>query len=112
MKNIQLGKNVINSNSRPYIIAEIGVNHEGSLDIAKKLISLAKEGGANAAKFQSYKADTLASKISPAYWDINEEATLNQNELFKKYDNFNEKEYIDLSKYCSEIGIDFCINSI
>ena len=39
---------------KPYIIAEIGVNHEGSMDIAKRLINDAKEGGADAVKFQSY----------------------------------------------------------
>ena len=53
----------------PYIIAEAGVNHEGSMDLAKRLICEAKEGGADAIKFQSYKAGTLASKDSPAYWD-------------------------------------------
>ena len=66
---ITLGQKIIGANSRPYIIAEIGVNHEGSLDLAKELIFLAKEGGADAAKFQTYKADTIASKLSPAYWD-------------------------------------------
>ena len=60
---ITLGKKTIKENEKPYVIAEIGVNHEGSLELAKKLIDLAKEGGADAAKFQSYKADTLASKI-------------------------------------------------
>ena len=107
MKSIKLGSRIIDSNSRPYIIAEIGVNHEGSIETAKKLIDMAKEGGADAAKFQSYKADSLASKISPAYWDLKKEATLSQNELFKKYDKFNEKDYIDLSKHCSSVGIDF-----
>ena len=53
----------------PYLIAEAGVNHEGDMDIAKRLIEEAKEGGADAIKFQTYKAETLASKHSPAYWD-------------------------------------------
>ena len=56
----------LESEALPYIIAEIGVNHEGSLDRAKKLIRLAKDGGADAVKFQTYKADNLASKNSPA----------------------------------------------
>jgi len=60
---------------RPYIIAEMGVNHEGSMDLAKRLIDEAKEGGADAAKFQAYRADTLASKKSPAYWDLTKEST-------------------------------------
>ena len=68
MINIRLGSHEINQMSMPYIIAEIGVNHEGSFLKAKQLIDLAKEGGADAAKFQTYKADTLASKNSPAYW--------------------------------------------
>lgn len=107
MPSIKLGKRVIDNYSRPYIIAEIGVNHEGSVETAKKLIELAKKGGADAAKFQSYKADSLASKKSPAYWDINEEPTRSQNELFKKYDCFNEKEYKILSAHCNNLEIDF-----
>ena len=92
---------------KPYIIAEIGVNHENSFDTAIKIIDLAKEGGADAVKFQSYKADTLASKDSPAYWDITKEPTLNQNKLFKKYDSFEAKDYLNLFLYCKKIGIDF-----
>ena len=46
----------------PYIIAEIGVNHEGSLEKAKRLIYYAKKGGAHAAKFQTYKASKIAVK--------------------------------------------------
>ena len=93
--------------SKPYLIAEIGVNHEGSFEKALKLIDLAKEGGANAAKFQSYKAEKLASKNSPSYWDIKEESTKSQYELFKKYDCFNRKEYEQLADHCNDIGIDF-----
>ena len=77
---ITLGERVINQNSNPYIIAEIGVNHGGSIDLARTLIDLAKEGGADAAKFQTYKANTLASKNSPSYWDTSKEKrTLNMN---------------------------------
>ena len=68
MNSINLGNRIVDNLSSPYIIAEIGVNHEGSIDQAKRLIDLAKEGGADAAKFQSYKANTLASKNSPSYW--------------------------------------------
>jgi sialic acid synthase SpsE len=107
MINVLLGRRVISNNSKPYIIAEIGVNHEGSFDQAIKLIDLAKKGGADAVKFQSYKANTLASKNSPAYWDKSKEPTSSQHELFKKYDSFNEGEYTALSKYCNNIGIEF-----
>ena len=89
------------------MIAEIGVNHEGSLEQAKCLIDQAKKGGADAAKFQSYKANTLASKHSPSYWDTNKEPTKSQYLLFKKYDNFGPSEYKELSEYCQNVGIDF-----
>ena len=91
----------------PYIIAEAGVNHEGKMDLAKRLINEAKEGGADAIKFQTYKADTLASKNSPAYWDRTKEPTGSQYELFKKYDKFWKSEFEQLKKYCDEAGIEF-----
>jgi sialic acid synthase SpsE len=97
----------VTPSSYPYVIAEIGVNHEGSIDQAKRLIDLAKQGGADAAKFQSYKAGTLASKHSPAYWDTSKEATLSQYQLFSKYDSFGPEEYIKLAEHSRQVGIDF-----
>jgi len=92
---------------RPYIIAEAGVNHEGNIDLAKRLIDDAKEGGANAIKFQTYKAETLASKDSPPYWDTSKESTQSQYELFRKYDKFWKNEFELLKKYCDEADIEF-----
>lgn len=99
----------------PYIIAEIGVNYYDTavemnispLEAAKIYIKKAKEAGINAVKFQTYKAETLASKNSPAYWDLSEEPTTTQYELFRKFDSFGKREYEELSDYCKEIGIDF-----
>src|ERR1700751_3282940 len=91
----------------PYIIAEAGVNHEGSMDLAKRLIDEAAEGGAHAIKFQTYKAETIASKDSPYYWDISKEPTRSQFELFKKYDKFWKKEYEELKVHCDKVGIEF-----
>ena len=104
---VVLGSRTMTPTSRPYIIAEIGVNHEGSLDLAKRLIELAKEGGADGAKLQSYKADTLASKHSPAYWDTSKESTRSQHELFQKYDNFEPADYAALAEHAKRCGIDF-----
>ncbi len=96
-------KSIIN----PYIIAEAGVNHEGSMDIAKRLIDEAKEGGADAIKFQTYKAETIASKDSPAYWDISKEPTESQYKLFKKHDKFWKDEFVELKRYCDDVDIEF-----
>ena len=92
---------------KPYVIAEIGVNHECSLIRAKKMIRLAKNGGADAVKFQTYKAETLASRYSPAYWDLKKEKTNSQFRLFKKYDKFGFNDYKILFKFCKKIKIDF-----
>ncbi|WP_416394001.1 N-acetylneuraminate synthase family protein [Acinetobacter radioresistens] len=92
---------------RPYIIAEVGVNHEGSMDTAKRLIDEAVEGGAHAVKFQTYKAATIASKDSPAYWDTTKEPTTSQFELFTKHDKFWKKEMEILKTYCDQKHIEF-----
>ena len=101
--NTELDKQI----ARPYIIAEIGVNHENSMITAKRLVNEAKEGGAHAVKFQSYKAETLASKDSPAYWDTTKEPTKSQFELFKKHDAFWKDEMQELKDYCDTIDIEF-----
>ena len=100
---------------KAYIIAEAGVNFFDTakisgrtpLDEAKYYADEVKRAGADAIKFQSYKANTIVSKNSPAYWDTKEEPTKTQYELFLKYDSFGEDEYRELYKYCKEIGIDF-----
>jgi sialic acid synthase SpsE len=100
---------------KPFVIAEIGVNfydtarvkHITPLEAAKNYIYAAKEAGVDAVKFQSYKADTIVSKASPAYWDLTKEPTKTQYELFQKHDSFNEEEYRSLYEYCNELGIKF-----
>ena len=106
---------LISKNNGVYLIAEIGVNYYDIatsknieiMDAAKLMILEAKNCGCSAAKFQSYKANKIASKNSPAYWDMNEEKSDSQYKLFKKYDRFGESEYKELADYCETIGIDF-----
>ena len=107
MKNFSINNFKLGKQLNLYLIAEIGVNHEGNLSLAKKLIKQVANAGANAAKFQTYKADTLASKNSPAYWDQKKEKTNSQYALFKKYDAFGKKEYEVLSNYCRKLKVDF-----
>ena len=92
---------------RPYLIAEAGVNHEGNMELAKRLVDDAAEGGAQAIKFQTYKAETIASRHSPSYWDTDKEPTTSQYELFKKYDRFWKTEFEKLKKCCDQRGIEF-----
>ena len=110
MKILELLNKGVDKNNpivKPYIIAEVGVNHEGSMKTAKRLVDDAKLGGADAVKFQSYKAETLASKNSPAYWDTSKEPTESQFELFKKHDSFWKNEMYELKSYCDDVGIEF-----
>lgn len=101
--------------SKPYLIAEIGVNFYDTakelgispLDAAKMYIDKAADAGIDCAKFQSYKANTIVSKNSPAYWDTTKEPTKTQYELFLKHDSFGEKEYRELCNYTHSKGMDF-----
>ena len=58
---LKFGKKIITENSKTYFIADIGANHDGSLLRAKKLIRLCAKSGADAVKFQNYKANTIVS---------------------------------------------------
>lgn len=101
--------------THPYLIAEMGVNFYDSakslnitpLAAAKMYIDAAAEAGIDCAKFQSYKADTIVSKNSPAYWDLSKEPTKTQHELFMKHDGFNEADYRELCRYTHAKGMDF-----
>lgn len=100
---------------RPYIIAEAGVNFYDTaktrgvtpLEEAMHYVDEVKRAGIDAIKFQSYKAGTIVSKNSPAYWDTTQEPTKTQYELFCKYDHFGEEDYRRLCEYCHEVGVDF-----
>lgn len=109
MKHIKLGKRIVGGEqpSRPYIIAEAGVNHEGDIEKAKLMIRQAASAGADAIKFQTYKAESLASKYAPAYWDTTKETTQSQYRLFKKYDRFWREEFETLANYAAKFGLDF-----
>ena len=92
-----------------FIIAEAGVNHNGSLDLAKKLIEKAKEAGADCVKFQTVeKPENLVSKFAKKaeYQIQNTGSNESQLEMLKKlcltYENFTE-----LKNYCDEKGIMF-----
>ena len=94
----------------PYLIAEIGVNHFDIADkrgitplsAAKEMISEAADAGVDAVKFQSYSADSLASKDSPAYWDTDEETSESQYELFSQYDDFGRDEFESIAAWIDE----------
>ena len=91
--------------TKPYLIAEIGINHNGDINIAKKLIENAKTAGFNSVKFQKrdiklvYNEDFLNSfRDSP--WGKTQRDQ-------KQGLEFDKKEYDYIDKYCKELGIDW-----
>ena len=97
-----------NKKNKVYVIAEIGINHNGKIKIAKKLIDVAKKGGANAVKFQSYLTEKLVLKKQPLmpYQNKNIKKKISQYDMLKK-NQLNLKQHKDLLKYCKKKKIDF-----
>jgi len=93
----------------PMSIAEAGVNHLGSLELAEKLIAGAKEAGATAIKFQSYKAKNLCTRDAPRFWDWDgeEDPTGTQYDSYSLLDSFGEEEHRELKRLCDTYEIEF-----
>ncbi|WP_415902798.1 N-acetylneuraminate synthase family protein [Neptuniibacter sp. QD29_5] len=93
---------------RVYLIAEIGVNHDGSFERAKSLIDLAQASGANAVKFQSFSAKDLARHDTPKveYQIETTGAETSHYEMLTSLE-LNAEEELGLLEYCNRIGIDF-----
>ena len=90
-----------------YVIAEAGVNHDGSFKDAKRLIKEAKKAGADAIKFQTFKADNLVRKTSPkAEYQRKERFRESQYEMLKRLElSFND--FKKLKEYAESMSIDF-----
>ena len=95
-------------NKRCFIIAEAGVNHNGDIGLAYKLIDAAKEAGVDCIKFQTFKTEKVISKNTEmaSYQKENLQNKDTQYEMVKKlelsYENFK-----DLKNYCQKVGIQF-----
>lgn len=95
-------------NKKVLIIAEAGVNHNGSFDNAKELIIRAKEAGADIIKFQTFKSENLVSACAPKaeYQMQSTDKYESQLDMLKKLE-LSEQNFIDLRKFCEDIGIEF-----
>lgn len=95
-------------NNKTFVIAEIGVNHNGSIKIAKKLILSAKKNKADAVKFQTFNADRLSFKNTPKvkYQKKNSNKNETHYQMLKKL-QLNESQLLELIKFCKKKKIEF-----
>jgi len=96
--------------SKPYIIAELGSNHNGNMKLAKKMIIEAKEAGADCVKFQSWSKDTIFAKkkYSDNYFiadDYRDRDDYTLEEIVEEY-SISEEELLEMKSFSDEIGID------
>lgn len=91
-----------------YIIAEAGVNHNGSFEMAKQLVDVAKGAGADAVKFQTFKAENLVTKNAKQadYQVENLKESTSQFDMLKKLE-LTFDEFTALQQYCEKKGIEF-----
>ena len=96
--------------NRTLIIAEIGVNHNGKIELAKKLINLASKAGADIVKFQSYRTEELVTaKSRLAEYQKKKSNIKNQFQLLKKYE-LNENQIKSLKKFAIKKKIEFLLS--
>lgn len=90
-----------------YIIAEAGVNHNGDVSKARRLIEIAAEAGANAVKFQTFTADKLVTrKATTAAYQMETTGEKLQLDMLKKLE-LKSSDYLELFKYAKKFQIDF-----
>ena len=94
--------------NKVFIIAEAGVNHNGSLDMALELIDVAFQAGADAVKFQTFKAEKVVSRFAckAEYQSRNTATAESQLEMLKKLE-LAEKQHMVLAEHCKKCGIEF-----
>ena len=103
---LQIGNYIISDDSKPYLIAEIGINHNGDLQIAKKLIDAANACGWHAVKFQKRVPDIAVPEEQKSVMRDTPWGRMTYLE-YKKRVEFEKEEYNYIDKYCKEKPIDW-----
>lgn len=111
MKTFKIKDKEIKNFTDPYIIAEIGANHNGDMDLAKTMIDSAVACGAHSVKFQSWSPKSLIAKEeydrNQKYDDSPKKHFGSLKEMVEKY-YLREEQHYELKEYCDGKGVDFC----
>lgn len=105
MAEVRFGGRLIGDGHPAFVIAEAGVNHNGDLDLGRRLIREAKAAGADAIKFQSYKAGKISTRTAPRYWVEPDDPEGSQYDTFRKLDSFGPREHEQLFRYARELDL-------
>jgi N,N'-diacetyllegionaminate synthase len=105
---IKFGRHSIGAGQPCFIIAEAGVNHNGDLSLARRLVDAAADAGADAVKFQTFKADRLVTAAAPKadYQNKSTKAGESQLEMLERLE-LTPAMHVDLMAYCRSRGIEF-----
>ncbi len=108
MQPIDLGTIIVGPGKPTYLVAEIGINHNGDMELAKKTILAAKQVGANAVKFQNYKTEDFVPvrTVQYTYRSQGREITEFQYDLFKRCE-LSDAQIAQLKQFCDANAIDF-----
>lgn len=104
----QIDGRTLGSNTPPYCIAEVGINHNGDLGLAKSMIDAAKTAGADAVKFQTFKAEEFCGDPIQkfTYLSQGKKVTESMLEMFRRYE-FPPDVWHEIKNYCKLVGITF-----
>lgn len=108
MAQIKIGSRLVGDGQPPLVILEAGINHNGELDKAFEMISIAKKLGADSVKFQTFKADEFVGdpKLMFTYRSQGREVTESMLEMFQRYE-FSRTDWFAIKKRCDDEGILF-----
>ena len=103
----RIGNRKIGIDEPPYCVAEVGINHNGELDRAFKMIKVAKDSGADAVKFQTFRAAEFCGKSQQfTYKSQGKTVTESMLEMFQRYE-FTREQWFELKKECDKQSITF-----
>lgn len=103
-KSVKVGNRLIGDGQPTYVIGEIGINHNGSVDTAKKLILGARDAGCDAVKFQKRTSELCVPKDQ---WEIMRDTPWGRMSYidYRRRVELDEEDFAEIDKYCKELGI-------